>query len=160
MNKRVIPTISVSLRPSYLILGCYVSVSILSMLALLLSQLPRMLLLFLILAVIIATIYAILQAVWLILPWSWTQVEVNHEGGIRVTNKRMQTYDVQLLGTSVNHRWLIVLHFKLSADHLSFNNTLLLTPWQAVDVNQYRKLRVWLKWGNLLNNHRVESFKP
>lgn len=152
MKKRVAPTICVSLKPSLVILGCLIGISILSIMALMLAHLSLKMLVSLTVTVIIATIYGLLQTVWMLLPWSWVQVDLNHDNNLLLMNKRQQRYAVQLLRTSVNHQWLVVLHFNASDKRIWFNNTLMLTPWQVTDANQFRRLRVWLKWGNPLSD--------
>lgn len=94
------------------------------------------------------------------LPWSWQRVDVSSQGVVSVTTKRQQARDIQLLASSVNHRWLTILHIKRSSIPSGMSRTLLLTPWQVQDTNQYRKLRVWLKWGNPLDAHQAPDVLP
>ncbi|MDP3607746.1 MAG: hypothetical protein Q8R74_01570 [Methylophilus sp.] len=160
MKTRIIPAISVSLRPSYLILGSYVCISILSVIALMLATLSWMLQSAIIFVVIIATIYTVLQDVLLLLPWSWHQIEVSSHGQLQLTMKNGETFHVVLQPSSINHPWLTILHFKRVVIGVGFRVNVVLTPWQVADLQQYRKLRVWLKWGSPLKQHHTLDTLP
>jgi hypothetical protein len=108
-----------------------------------------------IILLIIASIYSILQDVLLCLDWSWQKVEVNHQGQLRLTTRNHRTFDVQLEASSVNHRWLTVLRFSRLAMPIGFRSVAVFSPCQVVDTQQYRKLRVWLKWGKPLQSHQA-----
>jgi hypothetical protein len=152
MKTRAIPAIQVTLKPSYIVLGCYLSVSILSIIALLLTQLSWIVISGIGLLIIIATIYWILQDALLRMPWSWQMVEVTSLGKLRLTNQRHETFETNVLPSSVNHPWLTVLHVKRASRQFGFRNSAMLTPWQVSNLGQYRQLRVWLKWGNHQTN--------
>ncbi len=148
MKTRVIPAIQVTLKPSFRILGCYLSISILSMIALAQTKLSWKAQCGIALLIIIATIYKILQDALLRLPWSWQRVEVTSHGKLRLTTQREVTLEVNVLPSSVNHYWLTVLHFKPAPWQFTACRSAVLTPWQVQDASELRKLRVWLKWGN------------
>jgi hypothetical protein len=161
MKTRTIPAISVVLKPSQLILGCYVGISMLSVIALMLTRISGVLQCVLIFVVIIATIFTVLQDVLLRLPWSWHQIEVSSHGHLKLTMKNGETFNVELKPTSINHPWLTVLQFQRVGTGIGARNTAMLTPWQVTDLSQYRKLRVWLKWGSPLKpDHTLDTLPP
>jgi hypothetical protein len=161
MKTRIIPAISVVLKPSQLILGCYVGISMLSAIALILTRLSGVLQCVLIFVVIIATIFTVLQDVLLRLPWSWHQIELSSHGQLKLTMKNGEIFNVELKPTSINHPWLTVLQFQLVGTGISARNTAMFTPWQVTDLSQYRKLRVWLKWGSPLKpDHTLDTLPP
>lgn len=147
MKTRIIPAIHLKLEPSYIILGCYVLVSMLCLISVVLATLPLLLKCAIAFAVIIAIIYAILQDVLLCLPWSWRLVEVTSQGQVRVHNQRGDRIEVTLLASTVSHPWLTILRFKRLAYPYGLRNSLTITAWNVQDPQQYRKLRVWLNWG-------------
>jgi hypothetical protein len=161
MKTRTIPAISVVLKPSQLILGCYVGISMLSVIALILTRISGVLQCVLIFVVIIATIFTVLQDVLLRLPWSWHQIEVSSHGQLKLTMKNGEIFNVELKPTSINHPWLTVLQFQRVGTGIGARNTAMLTPWQVTDLSQYRKLRVWLKWGSPLKpDHTLDTLPP
>jgi hypothetical protein len=161
MKTRTIPAISVVLKPSQLILGCYVGISMLSVIALMLTRISSVLQCVLIFVVIIATIFTVLQDVLLRLPWSWHQIEVSSHGLLKLTMKNGEIFNVELKPTSINHPWLTVLQFQRVGTGIGARNTAMLTPWQVTDLSQYRKLRVWLKWGSPLKpDHTLDTLPP
>jgi hypothetical protein len=154
MKTRIVPAIHVALQPSYLILGCYVFVSILSLLSVLQTSFSILLKCVIVCAVIIATIYTILQDVLLTLPWSWKLVEVTSQGKVRVHNQRGELFEVVPLASSVSHPWLTILRFKRLTYQHGWRNSLMLAAWQVRDPQQFRKLRVWLNWGRADKKHQ------
>lgn len=148
MKTRVVPAIHLKLKPSYFILGCYLMVSILSLLSVMLATLPLLLKSVIAFVIIIAAIYTILQDVLLCLPWSWQLVEVTSQGQVRVHTQRGDMFEVALLASSVSHPWLTILRFKRLTYQSGLRNSLMITVWNVQDPQQYRKLRVWLNWGN------------
>lgn len=153
MKTRIVPAIHLMLKPSYWILGCYVLVSMLSLMGVLLATIPHLLKYGIAFAVIIATIYAILQDVLLRLPWSWKLVEVTSQGKVRIHNQRGDMLEVALLTSTVSHPWLTILRYKRLPYRQAWRNSLMVTPWQVQDAQQYRKLRVWLNWGKVDAKH-------
>lgn len=153
MKTRIIPAIHLMLKPSYWILGCYVLVSMLCLISVLLATLPLLLKCAIALAVIIATIYTILQDVLLRLPWSWKLVEVTSQGKVRIHNQRGDMHEVALLASTVSHPWLTILRFKRLPYQQGWRNSVMITPWQSRDLQQYRKQRVWLNWGKVDAKH-------
>jgi hypothetical protein len=154
MKTRIIPAMHVALKPSYEILGCYVLVSMFSLISLIQATLPLLLKYMIAFAVIIATIYVILQDVLLRLPWSWKLVEVTSQGKVRIHNQCGDTFEVVLLSSTVCHPWLTILCFKRFSYRHGLRTSLMLTVWQVQDQQQYRKLRVWLNWSKADAKHQ------
>jgi hypothetical protein len=102
-----------------------------------------------------------LQDVLLRLPWSWHQVEVSSHGQLKLMMKNGETFNVELKPSSINHPWLTILHFQRVGKGIGARKTVMLTPWQVVSTQQYRMLRVWLKWGSPLKpDHTLDTLPP
>lgn len=147
MKTRIIPAIKLTLKPSTFILGCYVLLSMLSLLSLMYATLPLLIKCVIAFAVIIASIYTILQDALLCLPWSWQLVEVTSQGQVRIHNRHGDIFEVDLLASTVSHPWLTILRFKTLPFQHGLRSGLMMTAWNVHDLQQYRKLRVWLNWG-------------
>lgn len=147
MKIRIVPAIQITLKPSFIILGCYVLLSMLSLLSLIYTTLPLLIKCVIAFAVIIASIYTILQDALLTLPWSWHLVEVTSQGKVRIHNRRGDVFEVVLLDSTVSHPWLTILRFRALPFQHGLRSSLMMTAWNIHDPQQYRKLRVWLNWG-------------
>lgn len=159
MKTRIIPAIYVVLKPSYAILGCYVLVSMLSLIAVMQATLPLLIKYVIAFVVIIATIGVILQDVLLCLPWSWKLLEITSQSQVRIHNRRGDRIEVALLAATVSHPWLTILRFGRLPYQQGWRNSLMMTPWQIQDAQQYRKLRVWLNWGKAnATTHQRQDF--
>jgi hypothetical protein len=148
MQSRQMPAVYLQLKPSKLILGCYVAISITSISALLLSSIAVWLKLTLAFVLIITAIYALLRDVLLCLPWSWQRIEVSSKGKLLLCNRRHQIFEARLKPSTLDYVALTVLHFERAPMRFGFRNTCWMTSAQVHDQAQYRRFRVWLKWGS------------
>ncbi|HAF00489.1 MAG TPA: hypothetical protein DCO68_02375 [Methylophilaceae bacterium] len=139
------PAISIVLKPSYLMLGCYAGVSILSCMALLLTDIPIIAKMLLVSICILLLIYIVMRDALLLLPWSWHKLEVNSQGELRLVNRRMQVFTLSLAESTFIHPYLTVLNFK-GLSGWKRQHSVVLTRWQVHDLQQFRQLRTWLKW--------------
>ncbi len=127
-------------------MALYVGVSILSSFAVWVVNMPALLKVPVIMLMIIAAIYYVMRDVLLCLPWSWHQVLLSSHGQLSLLNRRLELCEPVLAASSVNHPLLTVLHFNRSSLRFGWQCTLMLMPWQITDADQFRRLRVWLKW--------------
>lgn len=159
MKSRVIPTIYIEFKPSKWILGCYAFISIASMGCLLLVPILYWLKILMVIIVLIVTVYVMMRDIFLLLPWSWHSLVVNSKGEVLLTNRLQQVYQPVLNASSVNFPALTVLNFKRTSLELGWRSSCWMTPSQVHDADQYRKLRVWLKWGQHSPN-ATDAEKP
>jgi hypothetical protein len=147
MKSRVTPTIYIEFKPSKEILGCYACISIACLACLLLVHILYWLKITLILLVLIVTVYVMMRDILLLLPCSWKSLEVNSKGEILLTTRKQQVHQAMPNASTVNFVSLTVLNFKRTSLALGWRSSCWMTPCQVHDANQYRKLRVWLRWG-------------
>lgn len=146
MKPHTVPAISLVLKPSYLLLGLYSGIAMLSCVAVGVVALPWLLKALLLSLIIIATMYSVMRDVLLCLPWSWRQVVLSSQGKLTLVNASLDVFTPQLKASSVNHPLLTVLHFKRGTKRFGWQTSLMLTPSLVQDADQFRRLRVWLKW--------------
>jgi hypothetical protein len=146
MKKQLMPAICIRLKPSYQVLGCYLGISTLSSIAILQVDMPIIAKILLILICNLMSFYVILRDALLVLPWSWQRVEVSSHGELKLVNQDQKTFQLQLSVSTFNHPYLTVLNFKHFGRLWGRQHSLVLTRWQVDDTQQYRQMRVWLKW--------------
>ncbi|HEY0562605.1 MAG TPA: hypothetical protein VGD04_04705 [Methylophilus sp.] len=146
MKPHTIPAISIILKPSFLLLGLYVGIAMLSGVAVWLVAISMLLKAMLLTLIIIATIYIVMRDVLLCLPWSWRQVVLSSQGKLTLLNQRQEEFSPRLKANSIHHPLLTVLNFKRSSLRFGWQTALILTPSLVHDADQFRRLRVWLKW--------------
>jgi hypothetical protein len=146
MRERTLPSIHIVLKPSFIILGLYLLISILSCLSIVISPLAILIKLLSLILVILSLVYIILRDVLLVLPWSWQSINIAASGELRLLNNRQQQLTVAVLPSTFNHPWLTVLNFKRTTVAMGWRSSVVLTRWQVHDRQAYRRLRVWLKW--------------
>jgi len=146
MRHQLIPTIQIEIKPSYVLFGWYLLVSIVS--AFSLTHLPlganaKWLAISLIL---VLASYYILRDALLVLPWSWCVVRTHADGEVELVNKRQMVYAVVLLPSSVCHPYLVVLRFNPLGWQAGCQSALYLTPFRVENSAPLRRLRVWMRW--------------
>jgi len=146
MKAQTLPSISITLKPSFVILGCYFLISILCCISIYISSITSIVKILSLIIVVICFTYVVLRDVLLYLPWSWHVISVTSIGELRLKNKRNQIFKIQLLPSTFNHPVLMVLNFKRTPFLLGWRCSVMLTPWQVDDVQAFRRLRIWLKW--------------
>ena len=145
MRQHATSNIEIKLKPSKILLGCYSLISIVSLFSLYVLPIGQPLKWLATLLVIIATFYVVLRDALLRLPWSWQKVCVQPSGAI-VLYTHKQTLEVDLLNSSVNHPYLVVLNFKRISKQFGFQQAVYLTHYRVKNPDQLRQLRVWLNW--------------
>ncbi len=147
-------SIDITLKPSLLLLGLLLSITIVS--ATIIATIPIIFSLKLvsISLIVFASLYYILRDCLLLLPWSWQRVEVNHLGELRLTNQRGQQFSPRVHASSYVHSQLIVLNLANNTSQKSFIKRLpsLILLSSVTSIEQHRLLRVWLRWWKHTND--------
>ena len=146
MKVQTLPSIHLTLKPSFIILGCYFFISILCCISIYISDIPLYLKVLGLILVTVSLLYIVLRDVLLYLPWSWQTIHVSSLGVLTLVNKRNQSFQVSLLPSTFIHPVLTVLNFKKTPFLMGWCHSVMLTPWQVHNQQSYRRLRVWLNW--------------
>lgn len=146
MRNQTIPSIAIALKPSYLLLGWYAMVSIVSVLSLAWLPIATTIKLGLMTCVIIAGLYVIMRDALLMLPWSWQHVAVDGKGNVTLSTRQGRILAVILTSNTLNHAHLVVLNFKRAGLRFGYQQAVYLTPIRVENPDQLRQLRVWLRW--------------
>ena len=133
--------IQISLKPSKLLLGLLLLVSMVCCLILAQLAVPLLIKLALIMLVIFSSVYLSLRDAWLSLPSAWKKLEVSSQGELKMTNQQGIVLTPKLAKHTVVFAWFIIINFKRT----SFLNGLppVILFGQG---SEERKLRVWLRW--------------
>lgn len=105
--------------------------------------------LLLVIFIFLLAIYSVCMRGLLLLPWSWVVLNVNVKNELQLTCRDGARFAGTVCADSVVTPYLTVLYFKLH--HAGFIRRLLtsrivILP-DMVDAENYRQLRVWLRWG-------------
>jgi toxin CptA len=98
-----------------------------------------------ILAGVLATSRALMLHALLLRPSSVVRIEVTASGEMRCTMRSGEMVAATVLGSSTVMPWLTVLNLELPGKRLARHAILL--P-DAVEADEFRRLRVWLRWGS------------
>lgn len=146
MRAKHTPSIELHLQPSYLVLGCYLVVSILSVLGLTYLPATTPVKILASMSVMVLVLYIILRDALLALPWSWQLIRVSATGEVELVTRKQQAYRAVLEPTSVCHPWLVVLHFNQLGRGAGYQSSIYLTPFRVQNSQQLRRLRMWMRW--------------
>ncbi len=135
--------IIIQLHPSSLLLGLLLAVATLSSLILLTLPFSLRIKIAFFALIIVSTVYFIARDALLMLPFSWSKIEVNAKGELTVVNKRKQRYKPQLAASSFVHEFCIILNFKNQGLMWAISPVLIFN--NGHNVNALRRLRVWLR---------------
>jgi len=135
----------VDLRLSRLLAALLGGVGLGACLVLALMPLPLWLVLPFCLAGVLATLHVMACDVLLRLPASIIALEVTAKGELRCATRAGEWHAATVLGSSTVTPWLTVLNLKL--EDRRFARHVVLTP-DRVAAEDFRRLRVWLKWGS------------
>lgn len=141
--------IRIQLKPSYLILGLLIVISIACSLILLVLPLMLMFKLAIFLCVIASSIYFSLRDALLMLPNSWQFLDIDTKGQLTISNQSKQAFKPVLADSSFIHNRMVLLNFKSSGFKLALPPIILITTHD--NANNLRRLRVWLRWGKPAN---------
>lgn len=157
------------LRPSYSLAALLAVMSALACMSIGFVPLAWYTVLTLGVLIVFTTIYFILRDVLLLLPRSWRQVEVNDKGRLVLTNSNGERFNASVKTNSYVAFYLVILHVdrleqiegvnpisnvrltkkswlnRLIANWKLSSSQLVLSP-DSVHQNDFRQLRVWLRW--------------
>ncbi len=140
----VMQPIHVKLLPSKLLLGLLVGVSIACCFILLSLQLFFFLKLVIIALIIASSAFFIMRDALLRLPNSWQTIDVDNKGALTITNKAGQKFQLKLAPSSFTHESCTILNFERKGFNFSPAPMILLP--NAENIDELRRLRVWLRW--------------
>lgn len=106
-----------------------------------------------IMLVLVSSIYFILRDILLMLPWSWQLLEVDSKGKLTLINQRGQQFQPTLADSTFIHVKLTILNFKRDGFRFALPPVIL---WMA-NVDEVRRLRVWLRWAKRYDEHYQED---
>lgn len=99
--------------------------------------------------ILAAVIYATCQCGLLLLPWSCIALNINSNNQLQIVHKNGKVLSVDLCRDSVVTPYLTVINCKSQDAKLLarlFAQHLVILP-DMLDAEDYRQLRVWLRWG-------------
>ncbi len=144
MRHDFLQAIHIELKPSKLLLGLLLTISIVAC-AIIVSLPIALFLKFVIIALILLTsTYFILRDALLRLPNSWKTIDVDNKGELTMTNKSGKPFQPTLAASSFIHAACTILNFKRKGFKFVSPAVILFTNANNQDV--LRRLRVWLRW--------------
>ena len=144
MHHDLLQAIHIKLKPSKLLLGLLLAISIIAC-AIIVSLPMELFLKLVIIALILASsAYFILRDALLLLPNSWQIVEVDSKGELTISNKNGLKFQPTLSVSSFIHAACTILNFKREGFKFVLPAVILLSS--AENENELRRLRVWLRW--------------
>jgi hypothetical protein len=155
MRPSLFHTISIKLKPSKLLLGLIVSVSIVACFILLYLPIQFFVKLLAITIIVTTSIYYSVRYALLVLHWSWQHLEVDSKGQLKFLNQRGETFMPALNASSCVHATLCILNFKSEPLKWAVPPVMLLTNAQHAD--ELRCLRVWLRWYKQKQSDKADS---
>lgn len=96
-----------------------------------------------------AVVYHICQYGLLLLPWSCVALNINSSNQVQLTHRNGKVLSADVCRDSVVTPYLTVVNCKVQGANLLaqlFAPHLLILP-DMLDTEDYRQLRVWLRWG-------------
>lgn len=147
--------IYIQLKLSRIILGLISFISIICCWILLALPFAPMIKLMTILCVVASSLYFILRDALLMLPWSWQMLELDTKGRLMMTNQRGQQLQPVLADHTFIHAKLTILNFK--RDGIGFGLPPLILFANQANVDEVRRLRVWLRWAKQHNTQYQED---
>jgi len=146
--------IKLNLKPSYWLAALLAVCSLGACIIALCMPMTVSLKIFICVPVVLAATYFIAQDTLILLPWSFTDLALNTKGELLVTRKDGLVSAAKVLPSSFVAAYLTVLNLKTGASR--WRRNLLLTP-DIVDAEAFRRLRVWLRWGDSERNQNKTS---
>jgi hypothetical protein len=136
--------IHIPLKPSHLMWVLQGLISIISCWILVVLPLALPLKAVIIVLVIASSLYFILRDTLQILPWSWQVLHVNSKGQLSLSNRRGQQFHPALAESTFIHAQLTILNFERKGYRWRLPPVILLAT--LADMDEVRRLRVWLRW--------------
>lgn len=158
MRSILLRPIYIQLKPSNLLMGILICISIICCMILLRMPIPIIIRLAIIALIMLTSTWFILRDALLRFPSSWKTVEVDHRGVLIITNQRGQQFQPTLATSCFTHTHLIILNFKRTGFRRCLSPVVLLLG--ADNTGELRRLRVWLRWSKHLDTHQEDLSSP
>lgn len=168
--------ISLVLQPSYHLAALLIVMAVLSCISIGFAPIAMHISITLGMLIVFATVYFVIKEALLLLPRSWRMVEVNYQGQLILTNLNGERFNASARINGYVVRYLVILHFDqleqtadinpindktpfkqswlkqlMMADQLNSSRLILLPD--SINQQDFRHLRVWLRWWQ--HNHTV-----
>ena len=144
MRHDLLQVIHIKLKPSKLLLGLLLAISIVACAIIVSLPIALYLKLVIIALILASSAYFILRDALLLLPWSWQSVDVNSKGELTITNMHGQQFQPTLAPSTFIHAACTILNFKRKSFRLVSPSVILFA--NANNRDELRHLRVWLSW--------------
>lgn len=144
MRHDLLQAIHIKLKPSKLLLGLLLAISIVACVIIVSLPIALFLKLVIIALILASSAYFILRDALLLLPNSWQIVEVDSKGELTISNKNGLKFQPKLAASSFIHAACTILNFKREGFKFVLPAVILLSS--AENENELRRLRVWLRW--------------
>ncbi len=151
--------IQLDFKPSSLliiILGSFVISMILVLMIIDLAWLWRLIM---IMALVLSAMYAISKDGMMCMPWSVLKLTVNAQQELHLYRKNGQQLLAQVEASSVVTPYLTILHLRTlpTTTHKKTwrNRQAVIVLPDHVDKEDYRQLRVWLRWGDYKTSNQA-----
>ena len=144
MHHDLLQAIHIKLKPSKLLLGLLLTISIVAYVIILSLPITLFLKLVIIALILASSVYFILRDALLLLPNSWQIVEVDSKGELTISNKNGLKFQPTLSASSFIHAACTIINFKREGFKFVLPAVILLSS--AENENELRRLRVWLRW--------------
>jgi hypothetical protein len=146
MRTKHIPSIELNVQSSYLVLGWYLLISIVSVVSITYLPVTRSIQVLASSSALLLALYIILRDALVALPWSWRFIRISPSGQVALVTRAGVVFHVTLAPTTVCHPYLVVLRFRQQGRLAGFQSSAYLTPFRVQNTDQLRKLRMWLRW--------------
>lgn len=153
MNNKMKP-MQLDFKPSITLTLIFCAIGISAGAILILPALDLQIKLLLVLAILAAVIYSVCQHGLLLLPWSCIAININSSNQLQLVYKNGKVLSVDLCRDSVVTPYMTVINCKPQhAKFLArlFVQHLVILP-DMLDAENYRQLRVWLRWGTSIQH--------
>jgi toxin CptA len=142
--------IQLDFKPSIVLTLIICAIGLAAVLILILPALVWQIKIMLGIVILSAAICSICQYGLLLLPWSCLGVNISSNNQVQFVYKNGKVLPVEVCRDSVVTPYLTVVNCKVQVASLSarlFAPHLVILP-DMLDAEDYRQLRVWLRWGN------------
>ena len=149
MRHDLLQAIHIKLKPSKLLLGLLLTISIVACVIIVSLPIALFLKLVIIALILLTSAYFILRDVLLWLPNSWKTIDVDNKGELTMTNKSGKQFQPTLAASSFIHAACTILNFKghgFKYDSFKFALPAVILFANANNQHELRRLRVWLRW--------------
>jgi toxin CptA len=146
--------IQLNLKPSYWLAALFAASSLGASIIVLCMPMLVSLKIFICVPIALSAAYFIAQDALILLPWSFTSLALDNKGELSVTRRDGLVGLASVLPSSFVAAYLTVLNMRINSSR--WRRNLILSP-DRVDAEAFRRLRVWLLWGDFERNQNKTS---